>query len=247
MGYNVYFAEHDTPIKMGIYQTSDTLPDGGRIGMKLRIDDGRVFKLAKAGVVALAAGKAVQGVVPVVAHLNCAVAEAAADEAVKVKVTLGATAAAANLYAEGTLHVNAAAGAGYCHKIRGHAAIAASGSDYFTLYDPLAKALTTASKVTLTKNLWDSVVIAPAGGLTAAIAGVPVVDVPANNYFWCQTAGQAPVLTQGTVVIGQNVGLGGTADGACGPVALDTTVIWGYVMRVNASTEYSLIFLQIAP
>jgi hypothetical protein len=244
MGYNYYLAEYDTPIKMGIYETSSAMPDGGKIGARLKVGE-RIFKLAKAGAVDLAAGKAVQGAVPVANHLNCSVAEATAVGATRIKVTLGATAATANQYAEGTLHVNDVDGEGYVYRIKSHDAIDSAGTGYFNLYDEVAKALTTNSQVTLTANLYSGVVIAPNGGLTAAIAGVPPVDVTAAYYFWCQVAGPAAVLTQGTVVIGQKVGLGGTTDGACGPVAADVTVTWGYVMRVNASTEYSLIFLTI--
>ncbi|MEW6214549.1 MAG: hypothetical protein AB1478_05000 [Nitrospirota bacterium] len=248
MGHGmVYFAQRDTPIKMGIYGTSSTLPEGSRLGMKLVMDDGRVFHLCKAGASNLAAGKMCQGAAPVANHLNCVVAEATAVEAKKIKVTLGATAATADQYAEGTLHVNDVDSEGYIYKVKTHLAIDASASGYFELYDPVAKALTTSSEVTLTKNLFDGTIVVPAGGLSQVVVGVPIVDVTASYYYWSQTEGPAAVLTQGVVVIGQKVGLGGTADGACGPVAADVTATWGWVMRVNASTDYSLIFLTISP
>lgn len=245
MGWNVYFAERDTPIKMGIYETSATLPDGARLGMRLAMDDGRVFRLAKAGAVALAAGKMCQGAPPVANHLNCAVAEAVPVGKMGIKVTIGATAMEKDQYRDGTLHVNDVDSEGYIYKIKSNPAIPSSGTGYIELYDPVAKALTTSSEVTFCKNLWDGTVVVPSGGLTQAPAGVPIVDVPPNHYYWSQVRGPAAVLTQGTVVIGQKVGIGGAADGACGPVAAVTTATWGFVMRVNASTEYSLIFLQI--
>ena len=244
-GYATYFTPAQTPVKMGIYETSDTLPEGGRLGMSLKMDDGRLFILSKADATALAAGKMCQGSVPVANHLNCAVAEAAAVGTSKIKVTLGATAASQNQYAEGILHVNSADSAGYIYKVKSHSAIAGNGSDYFKLYDAVAKALTSSSKVTLSKNLYDSTVVAPAGGLTQSIVGVPIVDVAAAYYYWSQVRGATAVLTQGAVVIGQKVGLGGTADGACGPVAADVTATWGWVMRVNTTTDYSLIYLTI--
>lgn len=208
---------------------------------------GRIFTYCKNGAVALDNGKVVQGAVPLPNHLNRPLAASAVVGATKVYVGFGATPAVANYYAEGYLHFNDAAPEGTYYKVKSHLAIAGSDSVYINLYDPLVKVATiTTSEVTLTKAKEDNVVILPNAGATAAIVGVPIVDITIGYCFWAQTYGPCAVLGQGTLVIGQLVGIGGTADGAVGPVTAHTTAIIGEVMQVNASTEYSFIFLKIS-
>lgn len=242
-----------TPLitKQSLYEESST--QNHMLGTRLDLGDGRVFRYTKNGATALAAGKLIQCAVPVANHLNCAAYAAAAVGAMKVSVTLGATALTINYYAEGYMHCNDVSPEGHIYKISHHLAADASAVVVVNLFDPIVKALTTSSEVTLTKHPNDGVVIAPNGGLTQPIIGVPIIDVTASYYFWAQTWGSCAVLTQGTVVVGMGVGLGGTADGACGPIAItgnaaaDTAQSVGVVRQVNASTEYSLIDLRIAP
>lgn len=231
--------------KQSIYEESSTALHS--LGDCCALPGGRIFTYCKNGAVALADGKVVQSAAPLGNHLNRTVAETAAIGATKVKVNFGATAAAANYYAEGWIHFNEAAPEGTYYKVKSHLAIAGSDAVYINLYDPLWKAATvTTSYATLTKAKEDSVIILPNAAATAAIVGVPLIDVTISYYFWAQTYGPCAVLGQGVLVIGQNVGIGGTNDGAVGPVTADTTAIIGEVMQVNASTEYSLIFLKIS-
>lgn len=230
--------------RQSIYEESSTAKHA--LGDKCMVGE-RVFHYCKNGSVALADGKIVQSSAPVANYLNKPVAANVSVGATRVSFTPGATACTANQFANGYLHCNDVAPEGTIYKIKSHLACAGSVAMWVELYDPVWKAMTTSSEVTLTKSPWDEVIIAPNGGLTAPIVGVPLIDVTASYYFWAQTWGPAPVLTQGTIVIGQPVGLGGTADGAIGPMAADTTDVVGVTMQVNASTEYSLIFLKIAP
>lgn len=241
-GSRVTRAPNEGAPGQGIYEQS-SVPQA-KVGEELVVGD-RAFKYALNGAVALDPGKMCQGAAPVANHLNCAVAAAAGAGSNTVTVTLGATALSANAYAEGWLHVNDVNGEGQCYRIKSHPSALSAGTVVVTLYDEIVTALTTSSEVTLTANLYSGVVIAPNTGLTSAAVGVPLIPVTAAHYFWIQTKGVAAVLTQGTVVIGQKVGLGGTADGACGPVASDVTDTWGRVVRVNASTDYSLIDLKL--
>ena len=244
MGYGKLLNADFGPTVVGqsVYEESST--PKAKLGHRLVLGE-RVFRYGKAGSSNLSRGKMCQGPAPVANHKNIAVAAAAAAGATEITVTLGATAATKNQYAEGYLHVNDANGEGQCYKIKSHPAGSASGSLTVTLYDPIETALTTSSEVTLTANPFNGVIVAPNGGLTQIVVGVPLIAVTAGYYAWFQTRGPAPVLGQGTLVIGQNVGLGGTADGACGPVSADTTFVWGKVMQVNASTEYALIWLTL--
>ena len=231
-------------VRQSIYETS-AIPKHD-LGAMAKLRDGRVFYYAKAGSAALVAGQVQCAPAPVANHKDIAVAAAVAVGATRVSVTLGATAAAANAYAEGYIHLNSGtAGAGNYYKIKSHRAIASGGTGTIELYDPIQEALTTSSKATLTANPFNGVVVA-ATTLVAPPVGVPIVDVPAGHYCWLQTWGLAAVLTNGTIVIGQNVAPGGDA-GAVAAVAAATTPVIGYVAQVNATTEYSLIVLRISP
>ena len=227
---------------------ADPLPH--RLGDKLELGDGRIFRYAVNGAVELAPAKAVQGPVPSVGHqaMVCPTASATNDK--HVWVTLDSYAATANQYAEGMLHVDSTTTI-FGVKIKGHLAQTSStGNLKINLYDPIPVATTVSSTITLTKNLYDGVVVAPNANLTAAIAGVPLITIPATDAtykygFWCQVGGPCPLYNYGTIVIGQPVGLGGTTDGACGPIAADTTDIWGVTMRLLAATNTSLVWLKI--
>jgi len=232
-------------VKQSIYETSSTAL--ARLGTRAVTGDGRVFRYAKAGASDIAAGVLCQGPAPFPNHKNIAVYAAASVGDTQITVTLGNTPVTANYYAEGYLHANDNAPEGNIYKIKSHPSANANATLTLTLYDPIIEAFTTSSEVTLTKNPYDAIVIAPNGGLTQVPVGVPIVDIAAGYYGWVQTWGPCPVLTQGTVVIGQNVGLGGTTDGAVGPIGAYTTAVVGWTQQVNASTEFSLIYLTIAP
>jgi hypothetical protein len=90
-----------------------------------------------AGAAALAPGKLAVAATVVANHQNMAVAAAAAVGATSVTVTLGATAATADYYADGFLTINDAAGEGISYRVKSHPAHAGSGSLVVELYDPI--------------------------------------------------------------------------------------------------------------
>lgn len=222
-----------------IYEISST--QNHRLGEKLVLGD-RTFRYAKAGAVALTVGKMCQAAPAQSTYNNKAWASGGAVAQNKVTITLTA-AVTINSFADGYLHGNDATGEGQCYKIKEHPAAAEAGTLEVTLYDDIIVAFVSGSEVTLTTNKWKDAVITPNGGLTAPAVGVPLVAVTEAYYYWSQVKGPCPILTYGTVVIGQIVGIGTTADGACGPLAAYTTNAWGRVLAVNAQTEYSLIDL----
>lgn len=233
--------------KQSIYAESSTALHS--LGDCCALPGGRVFTYCKNGAVALDDGKVVQGAVPVTNHRNRPLIAVAAVGDTKVRVDLSAgSAAALNYYSEGYLHFNDVAPEGTMYKIKSHLAItgALATGDWINLYDPLWKAATASSEVTLTKETNDSVVVLPNAAVSAKIVGVPIIDITISYYFWAQTWGPCAVLGQGALVVGQNVGIGGTADGAVGPMTTDIDAIIGEVMQANASQEYSLIFLKIS-
>lgn len=234
-----YQESPNTHFNQGLFEESSTAKH--RIGTIRQLDDGRMFAYALAGE-ALYTGKITQGPTPAANHNSQAIAEVAAVGAKRVKVTLGATAAAANLYANGWLIINDASAGAELYKIRGHAAIGSAESGYIELYDALRSALTTSNTYSLLKSV-QAGVIAGTSTNTAAPAGVPPIDVTNAYYFWNQVKGPCSVLTSGTLVIGNTCIIVDT--GAVGPNAADVDCNVGSVISVSATTLYSLINLDI--
>lgn len=216
-----------------------------RIGTTRSLDDGRSFVYAKAGA-NISAGTLCQAPAVVANHRNLSVANASAGDK-RVYVTLGATALSADAYKDGFLFINAGTGAGQMYKIRGHKAIASSGSGWIELYDSLRTALASAnSKASLFPNPFNGVVAYNTSSPTSVV-GVTPISVNSGDYFWIQVSGPASVLTNGTLVAGYNCIAGG-ANGAVTPLPGTYSAsiqIVGRVLVVSATTEYSLVWLDI--
>ena len=209
------------------------------LGTKAVSQDGRVFRYAEMGGTAGVPGKLYQAVVPIAHHTNIACDVVRAAGAVKISATDGGTGAAVDIFAEGYVYINDAAGEGYTYKIAGGPnqpantghAVAASGAVITVNLAPgysVQTALTTSSEVTFNRNRYKDVILSTTG-TTAPVVGVGVSD--------------------GTVVIAQHVR---SSDGTAGSVeALDRDGTneneqeVGVVMHVNATTEYSLVDLSL--
>ncbi len=239
-----YVESNKKVFAQALFDESSTAKE--RIGTIRELDDGRAFIYAENAGTALVAGQLCQAAAPVGNHLNVAVASATAVDATQVTVTLGATAASANDYQDGYIHINDVDGEGQLYKIKSHPAASASASLVVTLYDKIRKALTTSSQATLTKHPAKDVIICPTT-LTSIPVGVPPMDITADNFFWMQIKGPASVLTDGTLVIGALVvpsnGTAGSVEDFVPGTSLET--ILGSVLQVNVTTDYSLINLTI--
>lgn len=221
------------------------------LGARIQLGERVFYYACNSTAAALAAGKLCQSPAPVALHKNISVAENTAVGAERIKVTLGASAATANMYAGGWLHFNDETPEGVAYKIKGHAAIDSEGTGYIDLYDPLQAAATTSSQVTLTKNRFKDVIVCPTT-LTAPSAGVPLIAIPQSTssliyFFWLQTWGPCAVLTHGTLHTGLTVSASGTVAGAVDEISAVTLAAIGICRVVNADTEYSLIDLRIHP
>lgn len=214
---------------------------------------GRLFRYAQIGGVDAAPGKLYQTAAPIANHLALtAVAEAigAGSALDPIIVTPGATAGAANLYAEGTFSISEGTGAGYMYRVSGHAAITASTA--FNLYldpdDRISVALDTTSKYGLHHNPWKNVILVPTTN-TALVCGVAVSPATAAYFGWLQTRGPAAVLINGTPGITAPVANSATTTGAVdvwttAAAAVAVTPV-GRMMQVGVSTKYNAVFLTI--
>lgn len=224
------------------------------LGTKMETPDGRIFRYARAGASNITAGKLQLGPARKTNHDNIAVAAAAAINATQVTVTLGATAATANEYAQGLLVISDATGEGTSYVIKSHPAADASASLVLTLDEPLHEALTTSSEACLVHNRFNACVegTVQAGGI---VVGVPLVDVTATYYFWAQTFGPAPVLADESGTVNRAVTVGSSVSGAveerddmlegtdASRFLLEPTV--GYQIVAMVDTEYRPIFLTL--
>lgn len=217
------------------------------LGARVSTPDGREFRYIKAGGTALAIGKLCQQPAVVANHQVCAVAEAAAVGAKRVKVTLGATAATADQYAGGFVNVTDSAGAGQSLLAAGNAAIDSSGSGYIELAEPVTTALTTSSKVNLTISPFNGCIISSSSVTTELIVGVPQIAITAAYYGWAQIRGLGSVLVNGTPAAGAGLTASATTAGATDVEGTSTvTQRIGRVYNTTAvSTKYPVTYLEI--
>lgn len=209
--------------------------------------DGRVFRYCQA-VAATVAGSVYQSTAPIANHL-ANTPPAVAVGAKSFTYTPGATAGAANLYAEGYLQVDTTPGNGYTYQVAGHAAISSSTAFTLNLIDPIQVALTTSSRVGLVHNPGKNVIIQPTTA-TAAVAGVAPCVIATGEYGWLQTWGPASTLINGTPGVGIGVVISATTAGAVDVAAvaaeINTRQI-GHMMQVGVSTKNNFVMLRIHP
>ena len=181
-----------------------------RLGTRLILPDEREYTFVLNDGTVEIAGNLYQAVAAVADHTNRPVDVARAIDALLLSATLTGTAAAVDIYAEGTAHSNDAVGEGYSYRIRrantegaAHASAVASGVLTVNLDagEMLQVALTTASEVTFTRNRYHRVLITAAPP-TALVAGVSPGVAALDRYYWSQTKGYAAVLANLTLLAG---------------------------------------------
>jgi len=196
------------PFSTNVVQQAD-------LGTIIETSDFRRFRYAISGASALTGGNIATEPVSKPNHFGITPSAAVNTGLNSVSVTLGATAAVLNEYAEGWLAVSGNAGTGQVYKISYSPAIVSSGTGLINLYDNVSTALTTASLVNLIHN--------PSNGTiegttqTRRAIGVPMnATVPASNYYWAQARGYASVASDAATgaAVGSAMVLSGTVSGA---------------------------------
>ena len=218
----------------------------------------RTFRYAGIGGSGVTAGKCVAAAALTNAnHRDMAVQAAAAAGATSVAVTFGGdTDAAANLWAEGYIHINDVAGQGQLLKIKSHAAVDAGVSTTCTLnlYDKVVTALTTSSKADLITAPYNDLVVAPTS-FAGPVVGVTVMDMTADYYGWVQIAGPCSVLydqnpTGATYALGDIMIRGDALAGAAmgvGVVTGDADIghqVIGTLMVLNGNEDNVVVWLN---
>jgi hypothetical protein len=238
----------DVLLVQNMYESSATQKHP--LGTRGMTADGRVFRYCLAGASDLVAGNLIQSPAPIANHLALTPSAASAG-ALQVVATLGATAAAANLYAEGYVQVDTTPGNGYTYTIKDHQAVASAGviTANLVIDDPIQVALTTSSRVGFMQNPYSGVIQAPTT-LTAQLAGVAVYIIKATQYGWLQTWGPCSVLINGTPAVTAPVINSATTAGAVDvwtAAAQPTAQLVGKMMQVGVSGKNNFVDLQIRP
>ena len=200
------------------------------LGTRAVTRDGRVFRYAQAGALALVPGTLVQSMPPVFEHQGIAVTVAAGvREFLMPAVTVGG---AANLYTDGYLMgALAPTGAGSVHTITGHAVISTTVPWKIKLADPLVVA--NPSGVDLVAHPYRGVIITP-GAPTSRVVGVPIIVIPAGHYGWLLTWGVTPVLFGGNGANGQRV----VTNGAAGSVIAQGAALSPFEQSIGVDVGY---------
>jgi len=205
--------------------------------------DGRKYRYASAGGADLDPGKLTVAATQLANHENMTPAVTAIG-ATKVTVTLGATAATANFYANGYLVVNDVTGEGIAYRVTGHPAADSAATLVVTIAEPITVALDATSQVSLVANPYKTVVISATDQADMPV-GVPNVTISSGEYGWIQTGGVASVWADEAITAGLAVTTGtGTAgqveakDGAGEPQV-------GVALQTAVDTEYRAINLTI--
>lgn len=208
---------------------------------------GNAYRYAQAGVVPLVVGNVLASAAIEALHAACAVKDTAVG-ADRILVTAGAAAVAENQYAEGFAIVSVNPGGGQRLAIDGHAA-ALSGAEFVLRLcrdDLVRVALTAAgSKLDLRTNPYKAVIQAPITTLTSAPCGVAISPIPAGQFGWVQTWGDAAVLVAGTPAVGARIGAPGSAAGAA-VVDSGVLAVIGNMRSVGVTGAWKHVFLTIA-
>lgn len=159
-------------------------------------------------------------------------------------VTLGSTATTANQFVEGTLVVSVTPGIGQNFTIKSHTVTAASGTATFGINEQVLTALSTSSKVTVTKNPYDGVIVSPTTR-TGITVGVALTAVAIDGYGWIGAQGQFGVLSDATVAaVGEGVSPS-TSTAGCVTKAVTLLERIGTAGILGVSARVQPVFLNL--
>lgn len=249
---NIYQGGHANPqgtvqINQDIYEESST--QKGPLGTILVLGN-RKFVYCKNGAAVQYAGQiGVQAdLVPNHIDRPCVVATAPYGIVGSrlLKVTLGATAATANQYADGYVHFTDNGPQGRTHRIKRHAAAALSTVITLELYDALLENVAVTDEVYLETCIYSGIITG--GDDQAEVAmGVPTVDLTASYYYWAQYWGPCSVLCDvDPPSPGQEITVSDATAGAIGQRDAVTEQKVGIARVLGVSTEYTPVYLTIS-
>ena len=231
------FEKQTTSSKRQVYGATMTLPDG------------RIFRYVENGGTAIGEGLLVASEAPAGNHDDdLVVATSSTVGGLTIGVTLGGTAAAKNLYAEGYIRPNLAATTPHeMYKIKSHPAIGSSGSGTISIDEPdgfQTAIVAGTDTVGLIKSPYKDIVVAPAA-VAGRFVGVTCADLEADYFGWVQVSGIANVKIDGTPAIGTLVGASSNHAGQFLAIGADTTPALARIHGIaGVDNEFHSVFLM---
>jgi len=239
----------------GIYEQSAT--QQAPLGARLVHEDGngsslRVFRYAKNGAAALAAGKLCQSAANgggTTVQKELVVVSHAAVGSNLITLTAATDSHTADKFKDGFLSVydgSAAQGVGQTYTIKSNTAAGAGADFTVTLYDKfIVSVLAGTATANVVKHPYDAIVICNST-ITGIPVGDPLIAVTISYYCWVQTYGPCCVLGDGTWAYATGLAASNATSGAL-EVSDGALPDVGYAMIDSATTKYGCAFLQIAP
>lgn len=172
---------------------------------------------------------------------------ATAKDQDKVSVTTVTDAVTKNQFGGGEFAItdgDAANAMGDIYEILSHPA-GAAGAIVFTLTEALVRAITTTSRISIIKNIYEDVIQAPVTTPSGIVVGVACSIIGIAGYGWLQTYGIANVLNKTALTAGTNVRRDVAAAGSAGIQGTLATEVIGNTGWVTDTTDSGFVFLTI--
>ena len=225
--------------KQSIYEASTSQKYS--MGTKLEYGDGRVFRYARAGAVALVKSLMCQKGVDDAdynAEDQTGNFPVLGDTTIVIEVATGlALIELTNELAGGTVTVNAGLDVGSMYNIIGSQFGTTDTNIALIIDSPIRVTWDTTSNITLVPSPWMNTLV-HATTISGMAVGVPLIAVPIDNFYWSQTQGPTAIICDATETIGVGgpVGLSAAA-GVAGRVGLNVTVTqrWGTALTAETT------------
>lgn len=215
-----------------------------RLGEKYTDEFQKTYRYVKAGAANLAVGKLAVNADADTNVVNKTVARTYAAGVTSVVVDAGGT-IVAEAYVDGEFTVSDATGEGFTCRVSGNTGVTGAGEITLTLAQPTPVALTIdVSEYTLTKNLFDSIVISATDQADMAV-GIPNVAITAAYFGWVQTGGSCAAWADENVTRGQALTTGTGSAGAVEALDAAGEPQIGIARDTLVDTEYTAVFLTI--
>jgi len=250
-------------LEIGMEKLTYAANQNGRVlGTRAVTPDGRVFRWARNGGVAIETGHLVQTAAKLSSsvHVNgLTVINATVTGVTTITVTMATTPTTRDLYADGWLTIDTSPGQAM-YRVKGNDAADSGADAEIRLYEsdeiknPLTSGTTT---VGLQRNAYVSVIIMPTT-VTGAPIGVTPINVAIAGYFWLQTWGEclvnldtAPLAGTRLVFTGDSAGnldiqSTSSADAGANQESLLPTLAIAQTIGAGAD-KYHKVFLTISP
>ena len=234
------------------WEKQQTSKQRHKLGTEMQFVDGRKYRYVEIGGTAITEGLLVASEAPAGNHDEDLPVATTAAGSTTVAVTLGATVAAKNLYAEGYLFINVpilatSANPHEMYKIKSHAYVSSAGTLTATLDEPdgLVTAITNGTETAgLIKSPYKDLVVAPAA-VAGRFVGVTCRSMTGDYFGWVQVAGIATVAIDSAPAVGTLVGASGTHAGQFVAVGADTTpAIARLHGKAGVDNEYHTVMLM---